>query len=127
MPQLRGLVDWYQTKFSHTNDLSDVEEAITYGRMLHASTSPNDTFGPRIFLGDTLLMAFERNGRTEFLDESIDPHRDVLKMQDIRVTLIRFPILLRLLSSLSTRFRLSHTQDLDEGVAFKKFSKPCRA
>ena len=69
----------------------------------------------RVFLGDTLLMAFERNGRTEYLDESIDLHSDVLKMQDIRATLIRFPILLRLLSSLSTRLRLlSHTQDLAE-------------
>jgi len=59
-------------------------------------------------------MAFERNGRTEYLDESIDLHSDVLKMQDIRATLIRFPILLRL-SSLSTCLRLlSHTQDLAE-------------
>ena len=62
-------------------------------------------------------MAFERNGRTEYLDESIDLHSNVLKMQDIRATLIRFPILLRLLSSLSTRLRLlSHTQDLAENI-----------
>jgi len=60
-------------------------------------------------------MAFKRNGRTEYLDESIDLHRDVLKMQDFRVTLIRFPIHLRLLSSLSTRLHLlGHTQDLAE-------------
>lgn len=83
--------------------------------MLLATTSSNDTFGPSVFLGDVLLMAFERNGRVEYLDESVTLHRDVLKIQSAQATLIHFPIMLRLLSSLSTRFNLlGHGEDLDE-------------
>ncbi|KAH9959958.1 CHAT domain-containing protein [Russula dissimulans] len=112
---LRGLVDWYQTKFTHTGDISDIEEAIKYGRMSLTSTSQNDKFGPCVFLADVLLMAFERNGNTEYLEEAIALYGDVLEIQSAQVTLIRFPVLQRLLSSFSTRLRLlGQEQDLHE-------------
>jgi len=60
-------------------------------------------------------MAFERNGKTEHLEEAIALYRDVLEIQSAQLTLIRFPILLRLLSSLSARLcLLGQEQDLDE-------------
>ena len=44
MPQ--GLGESVPNQVLPHNDLSDIEEAITHGRSLHASTSRNDTFGP---------------------------------------------------------------------------------
>ncbi|KAH9997069.1 hypothetical protein BJV77DRAFT_1065469 [Russula vinacea] len=112
---LEDLACWYDTKFSRTGDIPDIKMAIRYRRML---LSPNHLshpllFIPLTFLCDDLLIAFECTGSTDYLDESIILHRNLLSIQ--RAKALHFTILRRLVPSLCVRYRLlRHRQDLDE-------------
>ena len=112
---LEDLACWYDTKFSRTGDLRDIEMAIRYRRMLLTPTHSNHPllFIPVSFLCDDLLIAFECTGLTDYLDESITLHRNLLAMQDAKA--LHFTIIRRLVPSLCVRYRLFHrSQDLDE-------------
>ena len=112
---LEDLACWYDTKFSRTGDLPDINMAIRYRRML--LNPPNSDhpflFIPVCFLCDDLLIAFECTGSLEYLDESINLHRNLLTMQGAKA--LHFAILRRLVPSLCVRYRLfRRRQDLDE-------------
>ena len=112
---LEDLACWYDTKFSRTGDLRDIEMAIRYRRVLLTPTHSNHPllFIPTSFLCDDLLIAFECTGLTDYLDESITLHRNLLAMQGAKA--LHFTIIRRLVPSLCVRFRLFHrSQDLDE-------------
>lgn len=114
---LEGLGDWYETKFSRTGDVVDIEEVIKYRRMLISSIHPNDQFVhlPVVSLGRALSLAFELTKRNEYLNESISVHRSVLKMPGTRP--LYFPVIQRLVLSLFARFlRLALWQDLNEVI-----------
>ena len=112
---LEDLACWYDTKFSRTGDLRDIQKAIRYRRMLLTPTHSNHPllFIPVSFLCDDLLIAFECTGVASYLDESIILHRSLLTMQGAKA--LHFTIIRRLVPSLCVRFRLLHrSQDLDE-------------
>ncbi|KAI0298380.1 hypothetical protein B0F90DRAFT_1926586 [Multifurca ochricompacta] len=112
---LRRLADWYKTKFSRTNDITDLEEVIKCSRVLLASTDRSHPFGFQLEfdLGNDLYAAFECSNMMEYLDESITVHRGVFKMQSAQP--FRFKVVKQLVASLSKRIELlGHKQDLDE-------------
>jgi CHAT domain-containing protein len=112
---LEDLACWYDTKFSRTGDLPDIEMAIRYRRMLisPAHLSHPLLFIPLTFLCDDLLIAFECTGSIDYLDESIVLHRHLLTIQGAKA--LHFTITRRLVPSLCVRFRLlRRRQDLDE-------------
>ncbi|KAI0297316.1 CHAT domain-containing protein [Multifurca ochricompacta] len=97
---LRRLADWYTTKFSRTDDITDLEESSIW-------------IQPAFDLGFDLYMAFECSNKMEYLDESITLHRGVLEMQSARR--YHFTLIKQLFKSLSQRFRLlGRRQDFDE-------------
>ncbi|KAI0291358.1 CHAT domain-containing protein [Multifurca ochricompacta] len=112
---IQGLLNWHETRFSRTNDITDLEEVIKCRRVLVASadTSHPLGFGPALSLGFDLYKAFECSNKTEYLDESITVHRGVLEMQSARP--FHFNLIQQLFESLFERFRLlGRRQDLDE-------------
>ncbi|KAI0298365.1 hypothetical protein B0F90DRAFT_1669097 [Multifurca ochricompacta] len=85
---LEHLVDWYRTKFSRTNDITDLEEVIKCRRC---------------------------SNKMEYLDESIAVHRGVLEMQSAQP--FHFILIQHLFKSLSERFMLlGRRQDLDDFI-----------
>ena len=78
---LSDLAEWYKSKFCCTNDTSDIDESIKYGRLTLNATYPNDPtrFGPLFSLRDILLLAFEKSGKISYLDESITVGYDILE------------------------------------------------
>ncbi|KAI0294720.1 CHAT domain-containing protein [Multifurca ochricompacta] len=112
---INDLLNWHETKFSHTDDIKDLEEVIKCRRQLLASADTSHPFGfqPALFLGGDLYMAFECSNKMEYLDESITVHRGVLEMQSAQP--YHFFVIQELYGSLSERFRLlGRRQDLDE-------------
>ncbi|KAI0301423.1 CHAT domain-containing protein [Russula brevipes] len=112
---LEDVACWYDTKFSRTGNLSDIEMAITYRRTL--LTPPHSshplTFIPLGFLCDDLLIAFECTRAMGYLEESINLHRELLTMQDAQA--LRFTVIRRLVLSLCVRLHmLGRSEDLDE-------------
>ncbi|KAI0298392.1 CHAT domain-containing protein [Multifurca ochricompacta] len=112
---IKDLVDWYRTKFSRTNDITDLEEVIKCRRILLASADTSHLLGflPARSLGFDLYMAFKCSNKMEYLDESITVHRCVLEMQSAQP--FRFGVVQQLVVSLSQRIALlRHRQDLNE-------------
>ena len=100
-------------------DRTDIDEAIKYCRLLLASLQQGPvhpvTITDLIILrsGDFLHRAFKLTNNPEYLDESIDVRRGMLKPTHSQWT--QFPVIRRLISSLFHRFRLSEDRkDLDE-------------
>ena len=112
---LQELVQLFHSKFFLTDDTSFIEEAIVYNRMFIATNHPTDQSN-LIHLsafGNFLYMAFDRTKKAEYLDESILLYRGVLRLKSAQLT--HFPIIQRLIWSLSLRWRLFRRgQDLDE-------------
>ncbi|KAH9047135.1 CHAT domain-containing protein [Lactarius hengduanensis] len=108
---LDGLVDMYQTKFSRTNDISDIEESIKYSRLRLDSTPPNELQRDRPLhsLSSALLHAFEHTNKTDYLDESIILDYDILKLKSARSR--HFDTTGRLVLSLLTRSQLSRRRE----------------
>ncbi|KAF8495542.1 hypothetical protein F5888DRAFT_1711801, partial [Russula emetica] len=114
---LDELVHCYDTKISLTHDITDIEEAIRYRRILLNSTRSSEPsrFFQLSILGSYLFMAYSHTGRVEVLNESIALHREVLGLENTR--LIHFEIIQRLIRSLYTRWQLfRYRSDLDEIV-----------
>jgi hypothetical protein len=112
---LDELVHCYDTKISITHDITDIEEVIRYRRILLNSTRSNDPsrFFQLSILGNYLFMEYSHTGRVGVLNESITLHREVLRLESIR--LIHFDIIQRLIRSLYTRWQLfRYKSDLDE-------------
>jgi len=102
-------------------DGRDIDEAIKYCRLLVASLRRSTihpiTTTDLIILtsgsGDFLHRAFRLTNNPEYLDESIDVYRGLLKISHAQWT--KSPIIQRLISSLFSRLRLSEDRkDFDE-------------
>ncbi len=114
---LRGLADWYKTKFTRTNDISDIEESIKYSWLLVDATHPSDLRRVNSLrsLRDILLLAFGHTNRTNYLDESIILCYDILKLKSARDE--HFHVIWPLVSSLLTRWLLlRRTEDIHEAI-----------
>ncbi len=112
---LEDLACWYDTKFSRTGDLSDIEMAIRHRRVLLTPPHSNHPLMtiPLSFLCDDLLIAFDLTRSIDYLEESITLHHDLLTMQDAPA--LRFALIRRLVLSLCVHLRLlGRGQDLDE-------------
>ncbi|KAI9507095.1 CHAT domain-containing protein [Russula earlei] len=112
---LEELACWYDSKFSRTGDLAEIEKAIIYRRMLldpSHSTHPL-LFIPLSFLCDDLLIAFDSTHSMAYLEEAIILYRRFLAMQDARA--LHFCVMRRLVTCLCLRWRLlRHRQDVEE-------------
>ncbi|KAI0298421.1 CHAT domain-containing protein [Multifurca ochricompacta] len=112
---IEDLINWHETKFSHTDDIKDLEEVIKCRRVLLASTDTSHPFGPQhaLSLGIDLYMAFECSNKMEYLDESITVNRGLLEMQGAQP--FRFKVIQQLVAFLYKRIKLlGHRQDFKE-------------
>ncbi|KAF8257823.1 CHAT domain-containing protein [Lactarius quietus] len=114
---LKQLTFWYETKFCRTNDVSDIEESIKYGRLALDSTHPSDVAKDIALssLRNSLFLAFEHTNKTNFLDESISLDYDILKLKGTKYD--HFRITRRLVSSLLVREQfLGRREDRHEAI-----------
>ena len=103
---LGHLEGWYESKFRRTDDISDLEEAIKYGRLSLDATRVGDpwritTLGS---LHDILLLAFQETGKIRYLDESIVIGCDILESKNGQR--YHFPATRKLVASLLAREQL---------------------
>ncbi|KAN0128213.1 CHAT domain containing protein [Lactarius tabidus] len=114
---LRKLVDWHETKFLRTNDTSDIEEAIKYGRLALNATHPSDLSRhlPLGSLRNIFLTAFEGTNTISYLDEAIVLGYEMLELNVSQH--FDFPITKQLVSCLLTRERLlGQKKDRQEAI-----------
>ncbi|KAN0141152.1 CHAT domain containing protein [Lactarius tabidus] len=101
----------------HNNDKTDIDEAIKLGRSNLASSDLSDLNAPEA-LGNILFVAFQRTNKIEFLNESIDIHRNLLGRSLPKLQ--RLSIITQLIASLiiraSTTSPVHRTQDLQEVI-----------
>ncbi|KAI9438181.1 CHAT domain-containing protein [Lactarius indigo] len=113
---LDRLAMWYKTKFSLTDDITDLEESIVYHRLL--LDVPDFNVSRPIYLNQLcgiLLFAFGRTNKIDYLDELIALDRDLLKLKGAEA--FHFYAIFRLVLSLLMRFPLSHQiEDLNEVI-----------
>ncbi|KAH9055374.1 CHAT domain-containing protein [Lactarius vividus] len=102
---LRDLATCYSSKFSRTNDVSDIEESIKYSRLLLDATHSSDWRISRLYLlHDDLVRAFKRTDKISYLDESITVAYDILESKGARP--VHFYATRKLASSLLSREHL---------------------
>ena len=108
---LSGLSDWYETKFSRTKDISDIEESIKYGRLLLDATDATvrDRVKSLASLKRLLRIAFEHTNKTNYLDDSITLCYDILDSEKNQIH--RSGAVLGLVLSLLTRWKLFHRSE----------------
>ena len=96
------------------NCITDTEKTIELGRSSLASSDPSDLESSHEF-GEILFEAFMHTSKMEYLDESIDTHRQLLTRRPPK--LMRFSAISRLYRSLIVRLKISpghYTQDVHE-------------
>ena len=100
---LSDLAEWYKSKFCFSNDTSDIDQSIKYGRLYLNATHANNPsrFGPLFSLRDILRLAFEKSGKISYLDESITVGYDILGSGNLEDS--HFQAVLVLVSSLRIR------------------------
>ena len=117
--QVAALAFTSAMRASESGDITDIEEAIKYQRLVLSSfqtPSPDTEFSYLDSLGSLLYKAFSLNGRMELLEESISMDLRALEMTASR-PFSPSAVLLRLSNSLIDRWRfLGRTQDLDESM-----------
>jgi tetratricopeptide (TPR) repeat protein len=109
------LSNCYKTKFSRTNDPSDIEKSIEYSRLSLDSTTFGDRWRVHALVGlrNVLFLAFEHTNELNYLDESISHGYDILEMNDAKP--FHFYTIRHLISSLLIRTSsLRQREDLDE-------------
>ncbi|KAH9069351.1 hypothetical protein EDB83DRAFT_2314388 [Lactarius deliciosus] len=100
------------------DEVSNIEEAVEYGRTLSSSSHSSDRYPsiPVYYFAEILLESFQRGNNTEYLDDAMTTYRNVLGMPGLRK--IRHLATQGLLQSLDKHFHLPgherHKQDLDE-------------
>jgi hypothetical protein len=78
---LGHIEDWYKSKFRHTNDISDIEEAIKYSRLVLDDTRTSDWWR-YIRLGslsNLFFFAFNKTRKISYLEELITISYDILE------------------------------------------------
>ncbi|KAI9444063.1 hypothetical protein H4582DRAFT_2071659 [Lactarius indigo] len=116
---LMVLGEWYQSKYYHTNDISDIEESIKHSRSLLDATHPRDHWHWRTVslasLRNILFLAFEKTSKTNYLDESIAIGYEILELTSAQG--IHFHVIQTLVSSLLTREQLlGRREDILEAI-----------
>ncbi|KAI9429278.1 hypothetical protein H4582DRAFT_310098 [Lactarius indigo] len=104
---LDRLAMWYKTKFSLTDDITDLEESIVYHRLL--LDVPDFNVSRPIYINQLcgiLLFVFGRTNKIDYLDKLIALDRDLLKLKGAEA--FHFYAIFRLVLSLLMRFPLSH-------------------
>jgi len=100
------------------NEVSNIEEAVEYGRTLSSSSHSSDRYLPTpvYYFAEILLESFQRGKNTEYLNEAITTYRNVLGMPGL--PRIRYLAIQGLFRSLAAHLQLlghkRHKQDLDE-------------
>jgi tetratricopeptide (TPR) repeat protein len=100
------LENWYTSKFRQTNDISDIEEAIKYSRLVLDATRTS-YWWRYIRLGslsNLVLFAFDKTRKISYLEESISISYDILEFKIPQM--FHFNITQRLVPSLLIRERL---------------------
>ncbi|KAI9510735.1 CHAT domain-containing protein [Russula earlei] len=101
----------------HLSDVSDIEPAIEYYRLVLASYHPSSrtAFRAGWSLGDVLRTAFSLTNNVDYLDESITVHRDLLA--SMVQSQQHFTVAVSLAYCLYIRFCwLHHRKDLDDSM-----------
>jgi CHAT domain-containing protein len=101
------LANWYEAKFSSTNDISDIEESIKYSRLLLNVTRSSGDWERIMALNpfhNILRHAFEKTGKISYLEESISIGYDILQLKTAQP--LYFFVILKLVSALLTREKL---------------------
>ncbi|KAH9041481.1 CHAT domain-containing protein [Lactarius deliciosus] len=115
---LRQLSRLYETKFSRTNNISDIEESIKYGRRSLDATRYSSDMRRTASLNSLyliLLVAFKKTRNIKYLDESITVNYDILELKSAQY--IHFYTTRRLVPSLLTRSRLlNRREDRHEAI-----------
>ena len=80
---LSSLADWYESKFHHTKDTSDIKKSIQYCRLLLDATHASDPWRINSLdsLSKILFLAFEETREISFLNESISVCYDMLELK----------------------------------------------
>jgi CHAT domain-containing protein len=100
------------------NEVSNIEEAVEYGRMLSSSSHSSDRYPsiPVYYFAEILLESFRHGNNTEYLDGAITIFRNVLGMPGLQRT--RYLATQGLLRSLAEHVQLLGRKrckrDLDE-------------
>jgi CHAT domain-containing protein len=111
------LADWYETKFNHTNDISDIEESIKYVRLELDATHPSDPWriNPLASLHTILHHAFQKTEKISYLNESITVGYDILELRSVQHT--HFSAIHVLVESLLSREKLlGQREDRHEAI-----------
>jgi tetratricopeptide (TPR) repeat protein len=114
---LRHLERWYESKFCHTNNISDIEEAIKYSRLVLDATHASDQwrFSRLGSLGSLFRFAFDKTRRIIYLEESITICYDILECKIPQM--YHFSATRMLVLSLLTRERLlGRIEDRHEAI-----------
>ena len=120
---LTGLADWYESKFHHTKDTSDIRESIRYSRLSLDATHVSDPWriNPLISLHNILRCAFKETREISYLNESIAVSYDILELKTARKS--HFHITQALVQSLLTREKLlGRIEDRHEAIRLMSVS-----
>ena len=114
---LSGLSAWYETKFSRTKDISDIEESIKYGQLLLDATdlADRDRLKYLSSIKNILYLAFKHTNKASYLDESITLGYNILASE--RNQNYRLEAILGLVLSPLFRWEsLSRSEDSSEAM-----------
>jgi hypothetical protein len=113
---LQALANWYEAKFKCTDDTTDLEKCIEWGRVVLASIPDVFMLAPLVSLASDLDEAYRRNPSISFLQESISLLRHVLKLPGTqgRLHLLGLRALFSRIFDRLLLFR--HREDLDEVI-----------
>jgi CHAT domain-containing protein/tetratricopeptide (TPR) repeat protein len=114
---LGHLEDWYESKFRYTNDISDIEGAIKYSRLVLDATHASDRwrFNCLVSLCNLFHFAFDKTRKINYLEELITISYDILECKIPPI--FHFGVTQQLVSSLLTREQLlGRIEDRHEAI-----------
>ena len=114
---LTELSNWYSSKFQRSDDISDIEESIKYGRQSLNATHSSDPWrsNPLASLRNKLFLAFTKTGEISYLNETITLGYDILELRSAQHA--HFHVIQRLVQSLLTREKLlGRREDRHEAI-----------
>ena len=124
---LTELANCYKTKFSRTNNSSDIEKSIKYSRLLLDATQLGDPSRvyPLTCLRNNLRLAFDRTDKLSYLNESITLGYDILELESAQY--FHFPAIRHLILSLLRRASLpGQREDFDEALRLMPLALRCQ-
>ncbi|KAF8268577.1 hypothetical protein EI94DRAFT_1700154 [Lactarius quietus] len=111
------LANWFESKYIRTNEISDLDQSLKYGRLSLDATRSSDPWRINPFgsLCNILNLAYEKTGKIDYLDESIAVGYDILKLKSAEY--IHCHATQVLVKSLLTREQLlGRRDDLHEAI-----------